>query len=72
MLAVQGAPRIQRPPSAPNPTSVAVCIKWLDYADDASADLVEWVELIRAFGALKLYVYVLQVLSAERKSLNTN
>lgn len=67
-LAVQGAPDAaygmdapQAAAPAPSFTSVAACIKWLDYTADASTDLVEWIELLRALGAEKLYVYMLQV-----------
>ncbi|KAG6465341.1 hypothetical protein O3G_MSEX015088 [Manduca sexta] len=59
VLDVQGAPAPEeKVRGRPDNGSIAVCLKWLDYRRDVSAHLVEWVQLLKAFGASTLYVHV--------------
>lgn len=51
-----------RPAAGAGKKGFAVCVKGLDFLyDDLSVRLVEWIELLRALGADKIFFYQLQV-----------
>lgn len=48
----------------------AVCVKGLDFHDDISYKLIEWIELLRLLGAHKIFFYELHVNDKVRKILH--
>ncbi|KAH9640358.1 hypothetical protein HF086_001710 [Spodoptera exigua] len=52
-----------------NDSSIAVCLKWLHYRNDISTSLVEWLQLIKHFGADEVYIYILRIHPNLRKVL---
>lgn len=73
VLDVQNAPFDEeiskRTPPQRNNSSIAVCLKWLHYRSDISASLVEWLQLIKHFGAERVYIYILRIHPNVRKVL---
>ncbi|CRL05516.1 CLUMA_CG018109, isoform A [Clunio marinus] len=47
----------------------AVCVKPLDFEEDNSSQLIEWIEILSILGASKIFVYVVQIHPAMMKVL---
>ncbi|XP_035457483.2 uncharacterized protein LOC118281119 [Spodoptera frugiperda] len=73
VLDIQNAPFdaeiSKRTPPQRNNSSIAVCLKWLHYRSDISASLVEWLQLIKHFGAERVYIYIVRIHPNVRKVL---
>ena len=51
-------------------SDIAVCVKGLDFIDDVSNELVEWLEMLKLLGVDKIYMYAYSIHSNVRKLLD--
>ncbi|CAG9534530.1 unnamed protein product [Cercopithifilaria johnstoni] len=62
--------RVQMPPSRQEKSGIAVCVKGLDYIEDMSERLVEWIEMQFITGADTITVYTYSVPRKMQEVLN--